>query len=39
MSLLVAKHGEIIYEYFQEMSQKIFENVHHQPLERSGCVA
>jgi hypothetical protein len=39
MILLVAKHGKIIYEYFQEMSQKIFKNVHHQPLERSGRVA
>jgi hypothetical protein len=29
MILLVAKHGKIIYEYFQKMPQKVLENVHH----------
>ena len=34
-----AEHRKVIDEHFQEMSQEVLKNIHHQPLKGSGCVA
>jgi hypothetical protein len=39
MTFPVTENCKIVNEYFKEVSEKILEYIHHQPLESSGCVA
>jgi len=39
MTIPVTKNCKVDYEYFNEMTEKILENVHHQSLESSECIA